>query len=124
MNIDLVLSRLLRTGVVLSLALVVAGTALRFVHHRDLASSPAELHRLTAPGAAFPHTLAEVAQGLGGGRGEAIVAAGLLVLILTPVMRVGVSVVSFLAERDLIFTAITTLVFALLLLSFLLGRAL
>ncbi len=123
MSVELLISRLLRIGVVLSLALVVTGSVVRFVHHHDYASSPEELHRLTAPGAAFPHTLRAVADGLRSGQGQAIVAVGLLLLILTPVMRVGVSIAAFARERDWAFGAITTLVFALLILSFLLGKA-
>jgi uncharacterized membrane protein len=124
MSVELLISRLLRVGVVLSLALVVTGSGVRFVHHHDYASSPEELQRLTSPGAAFPHTLSAVADGLRSGQGQAIVAVGLLLLILTPVIRVGVSIAAFALERDWAFGAITTLVFALLILSFLLGKAL
>lgn len=48
---------------------------------------------------------------------------GLFVLIATPVVRVGVSVVLFLHQRDRKFVLITLLVLVLLLASFLLGRA-
>jgi uncharacterized membrane protein len=54
--------------------------------------------------------------------GQAIVAAGLLILIATPVIRVGVSAVAFLWEGDKTYAAICFVVLFLLLVSFFLGR--
>jgi uncharacterized membrane protein len=51
-----------------------------------------------------------------------IIALGLLALLLTPVLRVLVSVVMFALERDWLYTGITLLVFVILIVSFLLGR--
>jgi uncharacterized membrane protein len=113
----------LRTGVLISLALIVCGTLVTFTHHPQYLASEADLARLTTPGAAFPHTLAEVAAGLADFRGQAIVVAGLVVLIATPVLRVAISVLVFLADRDYAFVAITATVFMILIASFLLGRA-
>lgn len=50
-----------------------------------------------------------------------IVLAGLLVLILTPVARVAVSVIAFHVQRDRAYVLITSLVLALLILSFAMG---
>jgi uncharacterized membrane protein len=121
---ELVISVVLRTGVVASVLLIVAGTFLTFVHHREYVSSPAELERLTRPGAAVPHTIPGVMNGVLHLRGQSVVGLGLLLLILTPVLRVATSIVAFLAQGDRMYVAITTLVFLLLLLSFGLGRAL
>lgn len=120
---ELLISRLLRTGVLLSLGLVVLGTLLSFLHHPGYRSSPAELERLTRPGAAFPHTLKDVWRSLRELRGQAVSTAGLLVLIGTPVMRVAVSILAFVHERDRRFVLITTVVLLLLLASFVLGKA-
>lgn len=120
---ELLISALLRVGVLASLTVIVAGTVVSFVRHPDYVSSPAELQRLTAPGAAFPRTVGEVVDGLAQFRGRAIVVAGLLLLIATPVARVGVSTLAFLYQGDRAFVLITAVVFALLLLSFFLGRA-
>lgn len=121
-RVELLISALLRTGVVLSMVLIVGGTILSFLHHPAYLSSSDEFARLTRPGAAFPHTLAEVADCVQHWRGKAIVAAGLLVLIATPVMRVAVSIFGFLYQKDHTFVVLTTIVLALLLLSFVLGR--
>ena len=122
-QVELLISRLLQAGVVVSLFFVVFGTALSFVHHPDYRSTPEELRRLTSPGAAFPQTLPQVWAGVKEGRGQAFVVVGLLLLVATPVMRVAVSIAGFAFERDRAFVAITSLVLALLLLSFFLGRA-
>jgi uncharacterized membrane protein len=47
---------------------------------------------------------------------------GLLLLIATPVMRVAVSVLIFVHQRDWTFVVITSVVLVLLVLSFVLGR--
>ena len=46
-----------------------------------------------------------------------------VLLIATPVMRVAVSIVAFLIERDWIFVIVTSFVLAMLILSFFLGKA-
>lgn len=112
----------LRAGVLVSLALIVLGTLVTFSNHPQYLASQADLAKLTTPGAAFPTTLADIATGLADFHGRAIVVAGLVVLIATPVLRVAISILAFLEERDLAFVCITTTVFAVLIASFLLGR--
>lgn len=119
---ELAISYLLRGGVVLSLVTILAGVVLMFVHHPDYWHTGDDLERLTKPGAAFPHTLPEVAAGVGEGRGQAVVCVGLLLLIATPILRVAVSIVIFAVQRDYGFVVITTVVLAILLLSFFLGK--
>jgi uncharacterized membrane protein len=121
-RVELVISRLLRGGVLLSMTVIFAGLVLMFAHHPDYLRSSGDLQRLTSPGAAFPHTLREVADGLVNARGQAVVVVGLLLLIATPILRVAVSVIAFAVERDRIFVLITSVVLAVLLLSFLVGK--
>lgn len=116
------ISTTLRAGVLLSLALIVLGMSITFTHHPQYAASQQELARLTQPGAAFPRTLPELAKGLAAFKGQAIVVAGLLVLIATPVLRVAISVLVFLEQRDYLFAVFTATVLAILLISFLLGK--
>lgn len=121
-RLELALSYVLRMGVVASLLTVVAGSCVTLVRHPDYLESQAVLGRLMGPSAEFPHTLAQTWEGLREGRGRAICVMGLLLLILTPVMRVVVSIVAFALERDWAFVAMTTVVLAVLAASFLLGR--
>jgi len=121
-KVELFISALLRAGVLTSLVVVLVGTTVTFVHHPHYLTSRHDLGPLTKPGAEFPHSLSTLIRGLQHGQGRAIVMAGLLLLIATPVLRVAVSVLAFVYQRDRTFVVITTVVLALLLTSFVLGR--
>jgi uncharacterized membrane protein len=121
--VDMAISRLLRGGVVISIAVVIAGLILTFVHHPEYLSSKPALVELTAVAESFPHTLADVWKGLTQMRGQALVALGLLLLIATPVARVALSIIIFAIEKDRFYVAITVTVLLLLIASFVLGAA-
>ena len=121
-RIELLISWLLLGGGVISMATVLLGLLLMFIHHPDYLQSAADLQRLTTPGAAFPNTLGEVARGAAAGRGQAVVVLGLLLLIATPILRVAVSLVGFALQRDRTYTVICAVVLIVLLISFLLGK--
>src|SRR5262249_37663541 len=108
----------LRLGVVLSVSIMLVGMAVAVVHHPKDFSSPSALGALTSPAAHFQNTLLDVISGVRRGRGQAIVMAGLLVLIATPVARVALSVVVFVKVRDRLYVAITSVVLLILLISF------
>lgn len=120
-RVELLISWLLRGGVVASMATVLLGVGLMFFHHPQYLTSAVDLHRLTTPGAAFPRTLPEIARGVLAGRGQAVVALGLILLIATPILRVAVAVVGFALQGDHAFAIISTVVLLLLVISFLLG---
>ncbi len=122
-KVELAISNLLRIGVGTSLLIVLVGTVVTFVHHPHYLSSRRDLVRLTKPGAEFPHSVPSVVRGIQHSQGRALVMAGLLVLIATPVLRVAVSVLAFVYQRDRTFVVITSLVLALLVASFVLGKA-
>jgi uncharacterized membrane protein len=121
-QVEIVISNLLRIGVATSLVIVVIGMVLTFVHHPEYLSSRDALKSLLSAKSEFPHSMEEMAAGLMVLRGRSVVILGLLLLIATPVMRVAVSIIAFLYERDRVFAIITTVVLMLLLLSFFLGR--
>jgi uncharacterized membrane protein len=122
-RVEIIISWVLRVGVITSLAVVVTGLALMFAQHPQLSSSTTALQEFTQPGADFPHMLPAVIKGMSRLQGEAVVALGLLLLILTPVARVAVSVFAFLYQRDHVFTFITLTVLIILLMSFVIGHA-
>lgn len=121
--VDIAISNLLRGGVLLSVAVIAIGLFITFGHHRDYFSSRPALGELTETGVHFPNSLGGVIHGIAQMHGQAIITAGLLLLIATPVARVAFSIAIFVVERDRLYVAITTLVLALLLLSFFLGAA-
>jgi uncharacterized membrane protein len=53
-----------------------------------------------------------------------IVSLGLILLILLPVVRVGITILVFVVERDRVYVAITAIVFAVLLFGLAFGKAL
>lgn len=120
-RVEAFISYLLRSGVLLSLAIIVLGMLISFLRHPQYLSDPQELERLTSPGAAFPRTVGQVVDGVRRLSGQAIVVVGLLLLVITPVMRVAASIVMFVCEKDGIFVAVTSAVLVLLIVSFLLG---
>jgi uncharacterized membrane protein len=125
-KIERVVSGVLRVGVVASSLVIASGIAVSLVDtpsRRAFTRSIPGLRRglLHPAGAQGPHSVAAIVQGLGHGSGTAMVMLGLLFLILTPVMRVAVSVVSFALEHDRRFVLITLAVLVVLIGSFAVG---
>lgn len=120
---EVLIGNLLRYGVASSLAVILLGTLVTLVHHPDYLYSSEALERLIRP-ESIPHDLATVMAGAFAMKGRALVMIGMLMLIALPVTRVALSLVIFSYQRDRAFVAITSTVLFLLLLSFLIGRAL
>jgi uncharacterized membrane protein len=126
LKVETVISQLLYWGVLGSLVLIAGGTLLCFIRSGDYGNgggAAPDLRRLLVQGPAFPRAASWLGQGLADLNGTAIIVAGLLLLILTPVMRVAISIFAFAVGRDRIYVAITSVVLALLLASFFLGKA-
>lgn len=110
--VELVVSRFLRAGVVLSA--VVIGTGLLMFLITDSSGYPDDV---------FPTGLIEIVQGLMALKPYGIILTGLFLLILTPVLRVAVSLLVFWKQRDWMYMGITTVVLGILIISFFIGRA-
>ena len=67
------------------------------------------------------HSVAGILRAAVTGDGRAIIESGLLLLVLTPILRVVLSVFAFLRGRDHLYVAITLVVLGLLLYSLLAG---
>jgi uncharacterized membrane protein len=117
------ISAILRAGVTASLALIALGTVLSFARGAGYGASHADVARLVGPAGAFPRSARWLWSGLRRLDGQAVIVAGVIFLIATPVLRVAVSIASYARERDTPFVFITSIVLALLLLSFALGLA-
>lgn len=122
-RVENLISHVLRVGVVVSLLVITTGTVMSFVHHPGFLWSHNDLGPLISQGATSLPTVHGVIEGVLAGRGQAMVMLGLMLLIATPVLRVAVSVVVFVIQRDWIFVAITLVVLAALLFSFWIGKA-
>ncbi|MDE2333948.1 MAG: DUF1634 domain-containing protein [Rhodospirillales bacterium] len=104
---ELIISGVLRGGVLLSVAIILGGISWFFV----LRYTGGLAHPT------FPDTLPAVVSGVLAGQPLAVVVLGLLVLLATPVLRVGVSIIAFALEEDRTYVTITALVLAILLFS-------
>jgi uncharacterized membrane protein len=127
LRIELFIARLLRWGVMLSFAIVAMGIGAVVVsgqtgyHQIRLDDVNSIVQYTVKPD--FPSSLGDVWSGLLTLKPYSIIALGLLVLIAIPVMRVAVSVIAFVLERDWLYVWITAFVLLVLLLSFAIGEA-
>jgi uncharacterized membrane protein len=125
-QVELLISELLRWGVLVSLVLLALGTVLCFVQGTDYGQAggnAADLHRLITREDCFPLSVSWFFDGLVRFQGQAIIVTGLALLIATPVLRVFVSIFAYVAEKDRTYVVITTIVFLFLVVSFVLGKA-
>jgi uncharacterized membrane protein len=111
---EILISHVLRIGVLMAGAIVLLGLVLFFVAGSQ-AGNPRSLHDLTGGGG---HPIAtdpgKIARGVADGRPQAVIQLGLLVLILTPLARVAMTLVLFFFRRDWLFVVVTGAVLAVL----------
>lgn len=120
-RVELIISRVLRAGVVTSLVVIVVGMAMAFAGHASLLHSATVERKLTSGNARFARSPSTMLAELRAGEGRGVVSLGLVILLLTPVVRVGVSIVTFLYQHDRAFVGVTCFVLAILVASFVLG---
>lgn len=113
------IGRLLQIGVLVSaLVVIIGGIALLSRHgavradFRSFRGEPSELS-----------SIGGIVRGAGRLDSAAIVQLGLVLLIATPVMRVGLTLIAFRRQRDRLYVVITAFVLTLLVYSLLWGRA-
>jgi uncharacterized membrane protein len=120
-DIENLISVTLRTGVLVSIAVILAGVIFTFAHHPAYFSSRPALGELIDAREHFTSSIGGVVQGVRALHGQAIVMLGILLLIATPVVRVAISVFLFAAEHDRRYVVITATVLVLLLISLVTG---
>jgi len=120
-RMELMNSYALRAGVLLSAAVILVGI-LSFALTQDTGYAkvlPHHLreiltyHQASGPGF-FPTSLSTVLAGAMAGKPYAVIGLGMLLLILTPIVRVALSVFFFLVQRDWLYVGITLFVLAVL----------
>ena len=121
-TVDKILGNLLSAGVISSVAVIVVGLALLFFQHPDYLGHATRASDIAGRGTGYPHTPLTVLKGALHLEAPAVIMLGLLLLIITPVLRVITSIAAFIFQRDWIFTAITTTVLLILILAFWLGK--
>jgi uncharacterized membrane protein len=119
-KVERVVGRILQVGVLASALVVLTGGVLYLVEHVGMPAShhqfhgePEELRTL--------HGIAGAAARLDS---RGLIQFGVLLLILTPIVRVAFTVLVFVVQRDYVFVAVTLLVLGILLFSLLGARLL
>ncbi len=112
-RIEIIIGNLLRTGVLLSACVVLAGA---FVYLRHHSVEPAAYHVFSGEPSEF-RTVSGILHGILAGSGRGLIQFGLLLLIATPVARVIFSLGGFAIEGDRLYVLFTAIVLAILLYS-------
>lgn len=112
-KIEVFIGNLLRVCVIATVIVVVTGAVLYMPSAYSLYPS---YHKFIGEPAAF-RSVGGIIGAAFSGDGKAIVQAGMLLLILTPILRVAVSVVAFLYEKDYMYVTLTLVVLGILLFS-------
>jgi uncharacterized membrane protein len=108
---EITIAKLLTVGVLTSATVILIGLALYLITGSG-----------GYDGNAFPTSPAAIWTGLLALKPFAVILFGVLLLILTPFFRVGVSVIVFFREKDMLYVAITSFVFLVLIVSLILGK--
>jgi len=116
-RMDEIMGRLLRTGVILAAAFVLAGGVVFLVRHPE----PVTNYRVFQGEPEELRTISGIFHEALGLHGRGLIQLGLLILIATPIARVAFSVVAFLYQRDWMYVAVTLTVLGLLVYSLLGG---
>jgi uncharacterized membrane protein len=112
-RLEMLMGRLLQTGVLLSSITVLIGGALFLITR---ANQPANYRTFSAESANLRHP-SHLLPLLAAGDPTAIIQLGILLLIATPIARVAFGVIGFAMERDRLYTAVSLAVLTILIIS-------
>lgn len=112
-SIERMVSVVLRSGVLLSAFVVLAGGVYYLVRHGEEIAD----YRTFRGQPSIDRMVGQIIRGAIDLRGRSIIQAGILLLIATPIVRVAVSLIGFALERDGKYVAITAIVLTVLLYS-------
>lgn len=118
-TLERIISVLLRTGVLLSGAIVLTGGVYYLLRH----GAETVDHHTFRGEPSIDRIVSEIIKGALAFRARSIIQFGILLLIATPIARVAFSLIGFALERDRTYVVITAIVLAILLLSAIGGAA-
>lgn len=111
LEVEIVIGKIMRIGVLFSAAVMILGFAMFLITGNS-----------GYPATSFPTTLPAIWQGLISFNAYAYMMAGIYLLILTPVLRVVISIYAFYQEKDILYVKITSLVLLILIISVIVGH--
>lgn len=109
-DIEKIIGKIMQIGVLIAAAVLGVGLALLLITGQT--GYVAGVH---------PHSVSAIAQGVLHLRPYAVMMLGIFLLILTPVLRVAVSIYAFIKEKDRLYAGITTIVLIILLVAMVIG---
>jgi uncharacterized membrane protein len=112
--LEAVIGYVLRLGVLLSSLVVLTGGIVYLFRHGH--ESPRYQNFTGEPGTLTEFSL--MWRSAWQGRGRSIIQLGLLILIATPIIRIAISVIGFLLEKDYLYLLLTLLVLGIILFNF------
>jgi uncharacterized membrane protein len=118
-DIQLIIGWVLRIGVYTSIAVVFLGGVLYLYRHGHTVANYSTFTGVPD----FVRTADGIVNGIFTLRGRAIIQAGIVLLIATPIVRVLFSAIGFIMEKDYLYTAITFIVLLIIFISMLNGHA-
>lgn len=110
-QVEIIIGKIMRIGVLIAAIVMIIGLVMFFINGGGGYVNNA-----------FPTTLSSVISGITYGKAYALMMGGIFLLILTPVLRVVVSIYAFIVEKDTLYTWITILVLVILIISFIIGH--
>ncbi|MDC8103062.1 MULTISPECIES: DUF1634 domain-containing protein [Chryseobacterium] len=110
---------LLRLGVILSVAISIIGFVKLFLEGFKMPKN----YSLLETGSSSEKVWGQFWESLCKGEGMAIIQLGILVLIFTPLMRIVFALIGYLKEKDYIYVIISSIVLAIMAISFFTGYA-
>jgi uncharacterized membrane protein len=113
-----IIGNLLRYGVWISLSVAFIGGIVYLMHHGNDIEDYSVFHENDKN---IFEVISSVYNGVIQGNGESLIFFGIILLFLTPVLRVLLSLFSFLLEKDYLYVGITLIVIFIILVSVSLG---
>jgi uncharacterized membrane protein len=118
-DMQAVIGWVLRAGVFISMLIVFFGGLIYLYRHGHTIANYHEFKGVPD----FVHSPGGIINGMLNLRGRAIIQAGIVLLIATPIIRVVFSAVGFILEKDHLYTGITFIVLLVIIISALSGHA-
>jgi uncharacterized membrane protein len=114
LKMEISISRMLRTGVSLAAGVVLIGAVLYLLQAPGAAPDFQHFHGVPSPAG----RITPILDGIRQRDSRSIIQLGILVLIATPIMRVGYCVFGFAAQKDKVYIVVSSVVLVVLLYSF------
>lgn len=116
-KVEVIIGQILRIGVITSAIVILIGIGLYLMNGSGYPTVVKGGQTIIE----FPRRFSAIFAGIAAGKSYAVIMFGVFLLILTPVLRVIVSIYAFYKEHDTLYVVITTIVLVILMFAMFLG---